>query len=461
GPRFYRSDKSSMSPIVPSGVDSPAETTAGIGLAARITDANLLEGLRLVTMPMGVAEVVTIYGSFYGGDVFSPRANEATADIASSMLDQGTKKRDKFTLSELLESVGARISFNSDDYRVTFSARCLRDDVPLVVELLAEQLREPAFNKRDLVSLQKRLVGNLKRQSETTDFWARLKFSQLVYPHDHPNYIPPLDKQIADIESISPSGLRAFHQRLYGLGNLIIVATGDVDRAVLEKSLEQCFGDWQKVDLAPPSLDGRRGYRDLAPREEVVTMKDKYSVDLIQGLAVGIDREHFDYLPLSMGTFILGGNFSARLMAAVRDEEGLTYGIGSAVGGASDGKDGYWSIYGTFAPNLLKKGKASVYKQLGKWVEKGVTTEELSVKKTTLIGNYKVSLVTTSGMASTILDILERGKEITYIDEYVEEINALKLEEVNAAVQKYIKPKNLITVAAGSIDRNWKSLTTE
>lgn len=458
GPCHYQPGKNNLSPALSGAAPLGGSSTAGGGLAARITDGKVVEGLRLVTMPMGVADVVTIYGSLYGGDVFSLAENSAIADITTCMLDQGTKKRDKFTISGLLESVGARVSFNSDDYRVSFSARCLKGDVPLVVELLAEQLQEPAFSKPDLVTLQKRLVGSLKRQSENTDYQARARFSQLVYPHDHPNYIHPLDKQIADVEGIALSSLREFHDRLYGLGSLIVVATGDLDRMVLEDSLGRHFGDWQKVDSPPPSLDDRRGRRNPPPKQVVVTMADKTSVDLILGLVVGIDREHPDYLPLNMGSFILGGNFSARLMATVRDEEGLTYGIGSTVAGSSDGKDGYWSIYGTFAPNLLAEGKASILAQLDRWVAEGVTTEELSVKKTTLSGNYKVGLATTSGMAATILDTLERGREITYLDEYPEEINALALEGINAAIREYIQPGNLMMVAAGSIDQDWQPL---
>jgi len=366
GPRSYWSGWNHRPSTSAGATVKPTANTSSTGLASRISDGEVTEGLRLVTLPTSVAEVITIVGSLYGGDIFGPTVNDPTASITSSMLDQGTKKRDKFAISGLLEAVGARINFISDDYRVSFSASCLKDTVPLVVELLAEQLRDPAFNEADLVSLQKRVVGNLKRQGENTDYRARLRFSQLLYPPDHPNYMPSLEKQIADVEGITASRLRGFHDRHYGLGSLVVVAAGDVDRAVLQDRLDRHFGDWQRVKLTPPSLDECRGHRDTPPNEEVITMEDKTSVDLVLGLVVGIDREHPDYLPLNMGSFILGGNFSARLMTTVRDQEGLTYGVGSSVSGANDGKDGCWSIQGTFAPELLSKGRESVQVQLGK-----------------------------------------------------------------------------------------------
>ena len=190
-------------------------------------------------------------------------------------------------------------------------------------------------------------------------------------------------------------------------------------------------------------------------------MEDKTSVDLVLGLVAGIDREHSDYLPLSVGSFILGGNFSARLMATVRDEEGLTYGIRSVVSGADEGKDGFWAIQGTFAPTMLEQGKTSTLNQLNLWLERGVTAEELAAKKTTLTGTYKVGLATTRGMAGALLDVLERGRGISYLDEYMDEVKALTLEDVNAAIRAYVRAENLITVAAGSMDDQWQPLEGE
>ncbi|MFC1550601.1 insulinase family protein [Candidatus Neomarinimicrobiota bacterium] len=86
----------------------------GIGgtlIAEQIVDSMPLEGLRLMTMETSVEDVVTISGSFYGGDAYSPEENFMVADLTAAMLDQGTKNKTKYEISEALESVGARVSF--------------------------------------------------------------------------------------------------------------------------------------------------------------------------------------------------------------------------------------------------------------------------------------------------------------------------------------------------------------
>ncbi|MCH8838038.1 MAG: hypothetical protein IIA60_09615, partial [Candidatus Marinimicrobia bacterium] len=51
-----------------------------------------------------------------------------------------------------------------------------------------------------------------------------------------------------------------------------------------------------------------------------------------------------------------------------------------------------------------------------------------------------------------MLDVMERGLELDYLDEYPQEIMGLTLAAVNRAISKYIRTENLLAVAAGSLD---------
>ncbi len=425
-------------------------------VASRIEERTPLRGIQLLTMKSGVQDVVTITGSMLGGDEFSPSSNPMVADLTAAMLDQGTKKHTKYEISDMLESVGARLSFSSGNYRVNFSARCLKENVPLVLSLLAEQLREPAFNDKDLETVKKRMIGGLKRSKESTRRQAYGAFLRTVYPEGHPNYSRDIDRDIAFIEQITVTDLRDFHRKNYGLGNMIVVAVGDVEGETVSGELKHVFSGWKTSPLSiePPALKAN------TPQATVtyVTMEDKTSTDMVIGQPIGIDRDHPDYYPLMMGVYILGGNFSARLMQTVRDEQGLTYGIGSAVRGVDNGNDGYWSAWGTFAPTLLQKGKEATLEQISKWAQDGVTKDELESKKTTITGNYQVGLATTRGMARQILVNAERGRPTTYLDEYPQIINALTLNQVNEAIKKYVDLDHLVIVAAGSVDAEGQPL---
>jgi len=179
-------------------------------------------------------------------------------------------------------------------------------------------------------------------------------------------------------------------------------------------------------------------------------MKDKTSLDTFVGQAIGIDRNHPDYLNLFMAVYILGGNFSSRLMQIVRDKEGLTYSIRSFVEGAENLADGFWGINGSFASTLLEKGLNTTLDQVKIWIETGVTEDELKAKKTTITGSYKVQLSTSQGLASRILKHTEWNKPISYLDEYPKQIDALQLDQVNQVIKRYVKEDLLVNVTAGT-----------
>ncbi len=424
--------------------------TAAASIAEQVVDSTPLEGLRLLTMKTGVDDVVTIRGSFLGGDMYNLDDNSMVADVTAAMLDQGTKDKSKFEISEALESVGARLSFSSDQYRVRFNARCLKDDVPLVLGLIAEQFREPAFNKSDLETVARRYVGDLERSKDNTNQQAARKFLQTLYPENHPNYPKDVATRIAEIEAITVKDLKSFHKENYGLGTVTLVAVGDVNNEAFSNEVRDTFGGWKISSLTLKESDVNANQVDAT--KTYVTMTDKTSTDMYIGQPIGISRDHGDYYPFMVGSFILGGNFSARLMQTVRNEQGLTYGIASGVAGIDDGNDGYWNVWGTFAPELLEKGREAAMEQLNIWVADGVSAEELDAKKSTITGTFKVGLATTRGMANQILTNAEQGRPNSHLDNFPGIINALTLEQVNGAIKRYVDLEKTVFVAAGSVD---------
>jgi len=435
-----------------SNASNGSSAAGGAAISSQVEKSQPLKGITLYTMPTPVKDVVTIRGSILGGDEFSPESNPMIADLTAAMLDEGTKSHNKHEISEMLESVGASVGFSSGLYRVNFSAQCLSKDVQMVLNLIAEQLKEPAFNEEDLANVKRRYVGNLKRAKENTRRQAMGQFRRTLYPKGHPNYSVDSDAQIQFVEEITSGDLDAYHKNNYGLGSMIISSVGDLDAKKMTSGVQKAFKGWKTSSLKKGTSETSANATEGST--EFVTINDKTSADMVIGTPIGIDRDHPDYYPLVLGNYILGGNFSARLMQTVRDKEGLTYGIGSRVSGVDSGNDGYWYVSGTFAPDLLNKGKTSAMRQIKAWVNKGVSAEELENKKTTLTGSYKVGLATTSGLAGQILANAERGRELSFLDAYPGIINGISLKDVNTAIQKYITVKNLVIVAAGTVDKD-------
>tara|TARA_B100000530_G_scaffold282255_1_gene196025 strand:- start:224 stop:1489 length:1266 start_codon:yes stop_codon:yes gene_type:complete len=413
-----------------------------------VTKEEPIKGLTSYVIPTKVKDVVTISGSMLGGILYSDKENPKISSLVSAMLDKGTQKNSKYELSNKLESIGAEINFISSNRHINFTAHCLKPDLELVVELISEQLRSPIFPDDELDLLKKRMIGNLEISKDNTKKQSYINFIRKVYPKNHYNYRSTIEESIQSISLVTEKDLKSFHEKTFGLGSLNIAAAGDISNIQFQDLIKKYFDSWNDQNIN--SLDSAIPANNRTQAIENKNIDDKTSSDVYIGQSVDVTEDSDDYRNLMMGIYILGGNFSARLMQSVRDEEGLTYGIGSTITGCGYGTTGHWYTWGTFSPNLVEKGIRSTLSVIDKWFAKGVTERELDAKKTTLNGSFQVSLDTTSGLIDKILTNAEKGRNISYLDNYTNKINVLNKDEINRAIKTYLDPKKFITSIAGT-----------
>jgi zinc protease len=404
-------------------------------------------GIDLIAYPTAVKDVVTIVGSLPAGDAFAAEGNSAVPTLVGMMLERGTQSEDQFKIAAQLESVGAEINFEVGVQLVEIRAKCLKKDLPLVIRLIAEELRTPAFAPAEFAKAQQAAIGGLRQALENTNARANEAFNRAVFPQGHPNRPPSTEELIAAVQSAALEDLKRFHTAHYGPAHLTLIVVGDLDVRQLHKDVAKGFGGWTGGN---DYLHASAAASAAEAQELAIPVAGKASVSLVLGEATGLRYKDPESLALRVGTAILGSGFTSRLMGSVRDKEGLTYGIGAGMGEDAL-TDGYWKVSATFAPALLDKGTVSTRRELLKWSREGVTAEELAARKTNLIGSYQVSLATTQGLAAALQQALLRGYPIAWLDDYPRAIAALTLEEVNNAIRKHIDPAKLVLVKAGTV----------
>jgi len=424
-------------------------------LASGVAAANVADqshrsqvgGVDLVTYHTDVKDVVVILGSLPAGDAMAEPGNFAIPTLAGMMLDRGTKSLDKFAIAEQLDNVGAEISFSVGTQSLEIRAKCLKKDLPLVIGLIAAELRTPALQVQEFNKARQQFIGALEASAQNTEARAQEAFGRAIFPQGHPNRPHTVSEYEAAAKAATLDDLKAFHAKYYGPAHMTLVVVGDVAAADTETAIGKAFSGWtggqDYVRPATPAL--------LKSASEVsVPLTDKPSVSVIIGQPTGLRYKDSDALALRVGTAILGSGFTGRLMGIVRDKEGLTYNIGA---GMSDDSivDGRWDISASFAPALLDKGLASTRRELDRLWKDGVTEQELAARKQGLVGGYLVGLSTTAGLANAILTNLQRGYDVNRVEEYPGAVKALTRDQVNAAIKNHLNPSVMVLVKAGSV----------
>ena len=250
------------------------------------------------------------------------------------------------------------------------------------------------------------------------------------------------------LAALTLDDVRAYHAAHFGARNLLLAFAGDLDAGATAAAVTESFGDW----AAPEAGAGFAA--EAAPQppgRTEIALADRQNLDVRLGHAVAVRRDDADYLPLYVGNYVFGGNFSARLMSTVRDEQGLTYGIGASLAGIRVEHGGHWRISVTLSGDALERGLAATLEQAQRFVEGGITEAELEEKKTTIAGTYKVGLATTGGLATALLANAERHFGVAYLDDFPALVEQLSLGEVNDAIRRHLDPEALHVTVAGTL----------
>ena len=149
----------------------------------------------------------------------------------------------------------------------------------------------------------------------------------------------------------------------------------------------------------------------------------------------GIPRDDPDFFPAFVANEIFGGSgLQSRLSLEVREERGLTYGIGSYLVNF-DHAD---IIIGQMASANDRIGEAIevIRDEWGKVAAEGVTEDELDSAKTYLTGAYPLRFDSNASIARILVGMQIDELPIDYIVTRNGKVEAVTLEDVSRVVKR-------------------------
>jgi zinc protease len=436
----------------PAAANVAAAPAVSGSFAKRTTRKVLANGIILDVVENHSVPTVAIRGMAFAGDTTSPAGKPALAALTARMLARGTKSRSKEQIGALLDNVGATRSYVTNVTDAAISANGLSRDLALLVEVVADELKNPAFGTDELSKTKKELENAYLQAADNTSTRAFERLQQLVYREGHPYFAPGKDKLVASVGGATADELRAFHQARYSGANLILAVVGDIDPAKTIALVEKAFGGIPKGERISYASVARTSAGER-PSREAVTMRGKANMNIIIGAASGLRRNDPDYEAALIGNAALGQNaLSSRIGRRVRDTEGLSYSLFSRYGN-SDLLDGVWYVNVNVAPQNLAKAMKSTWEEIEKFGREGVTDEEVAVQKSFFAGNYQVALGSNGGVAQSLVTAEKFGYGPKYLDEFPARVRAVTKDEVNVAMRKHFLPARLNTIVAGDLEQ--------
>jgi zinc protease len=406
-------------------------------------DYKLSNGLRVLLLSDHSAPTVNLSGNIRAGSIFDTPAKAGVASLTASNLMNGTEAKSALALAKQLEDRGVNLGFGASREGAGIGGSALAQDLPLLVETLADVLLHPTFPQKQLeLSRQRSLVG-LKAALDDPRQLGRRTFQQAIYPENHPFHTFPTEDSI---KQITREDLALFHQRYYRPDTTVLSLVGDFEPVQVKALLESALGKWRSAGPAPAM------HSPVVELPKVTTYINKPILGKAEAVTylgyIGLSRTDLRFYAAMLLNQVLGGDtLSSRLGTEIRDRLGLTYGIYS---GFSAGQNpGPFLISMQTAPKDVQKAVDSTIALLKLLREKGITDTELETAKRSIQNSYPVELANPSSVADAILGDAVVGLGLDELSQFPVKIGAVTAAQVQQVIQDFIQPDRLVIVTAG------------
>ncbi len=412
-------------------------------------------GIKLALLPKKtrggkvVASMVLRYG-----DEQSLMNRTTAAQMAGAMLMRGTTKHTRQQIQDELDRLKARAFVFGGATQANVSIETTRENLPAVMRLVAEILREPAFpaSEFDLLK-QENLAGIEQNKSEPTQIAFTAYGRHLSpYPKGDVRYISTPEEDIAEINATTLDQAKQFYKDFYGASNAQLTVIGDFDDKEIAKLATDLFGDWKspRPFTRVPSL-----FKDVAPVNQSFPAPDKANAFFLAGFNLNIRDDNPDYPALLLGNYMLGGGFlNSRLAARIRQKEGLSYGVGSGITVSALDQYGRFTANAIYAPQNVDKLEAAFKDEIARMLKDGFTAEEVEAAKSGYLQSRQVSRAQDNELAGTLNRYLFFGRTLQFDADLEAKLRALTPEQINAAMRKYIDPAKITIIKSGDFAKN-------
>ncbi len=414
-------------------------------IESRVLRRQLPSGMKLALLPKKTrGGTVVAQLSLRWGDEASKTGRSAACSMASAMLSRGTQKRTREQLRDELDRLRASVSVGGDGATI----QTLRQNLPAALALAAEMLRDPAFPEGEFEQAKHQALMSVDSQRTDPQSLASLSIGRHLhpYPPEHWEYTPTLEERADRLKSVSLEEARRCHRELFGASHSELAVVGDFDPEELTRLAETLFGDW-KSPRPYRRIPAR--YFEVQPLDHVIETPDKANAVFRAGLNLKLRDDHPDYPALALGNYLLGGSSDARLARRIREQEGLSYSVGSWLTASSQDEAGEFGVYAIFAPQNRPRVEVVIREELRRALEEGFGAQEVEDARRSLLHARKLARNSDAGLAGRLAGYSVIDRTLAWDIAFEKRIAELTPAEVRDALRRHLHLGKLSVVKAG------------
>lgn len=401
----------------------------------------LSNGMTVVIVEDSRLPLVSYRLAFRAGDAHDPPGLPGLTDLLTGLLTEGTESLTSRQIADEVGRMGATLSSGANSDYTTVGASSLATFGDKILDLVADVTRNPSFPENEVELIKQNTKESLRQQRAQPSFLATEMVSRVVFGEHPYSVIAPT---LESLDATTRERIVSFHRSKFLPNNAVFVIAGDVKSNALLKRIESLFGDWQPGELpkddfpVPPTRVSRSAYivdRHGSAQSNIVIAN------------TGVTRTSPDYFPLLLMHTVLGANASSRLFMNLREDKGYTYGAYSSLDARRTA--GTFRASAEVRTPVTGGSLKEFFYELDRIRTEPVSEKEVMDAKSYLTGVFPLRLETQEGLIDQLVQIKMFGLPDDYLETYRQQIQAVTVEEIQAAATKYVRPDEAAIVIVG------------
>ena len=359
-------------------------------------------------------------------------------ELCSNLIGNGTKNISKDDFNEEIDFLGASIGFSSHGaYASSLSKYAGR-----ILELMADGALHPNFTANELDKEKAKLIEGLKAQEKSVAAIATRVVDVLSFGKNHPSgeYISEETIKNIDLEDVENR-----YKNYFVPENAYLVIVGDIKYKNIKSVVEKLFGEWEKRSTPKSSYTNPEN----VPFTQInfVDVPNAVQSEIYFANTINLKMSDPDLYASVFATHILGGDFNSYLNMNLREKHAWTYGASATIG---SGKYVSKLVCKSAVRNAVTDSAVVEFtKELKRIRLENVSQELLNNVKAGFIGRFVMKAQQPQAIARYALNIeIENLPKDFYIN-YIKNINAVTVEDVQVAAKKYILADNMRIIIVG------------
>jgi zinc protease len=399
----------------------------------------LPNGLKVTLVPYGNIPKVDISFSLRAGNINDPRGVLGVADITGELLKEGTTTMSAKQLAETIAGMGSSLDLRVSEDETVCDVDVLSENAAPAVKLMGDFVTHPLLPESEIARLKANLMRQVVVAKTRPGQIALARFRKLMYG-DHPyGDVLPTEESL---NKMTIEDARRFYADNYVAERAHVYVAGKFDTAEVKKAIAAAFGEWKKGTPAVPDIPKPKTQRVLSVTDRPGAPQSTIYVGLPVANATSPDN-----IPLVVTNSLLGGSFSSRITSNIREQKGYTYSPSSQV--SRRYHDAYWAEVADVTTAVTGPSLKEIFGEIDRLHKEAPSAAELKGIQSYLSGLFVIQNSTRQALIGQLRYVDLQGLGEDYLKTFVQKVNAVTPEQVQATATKYIKPDEMTIVVVG------------